>query len=94
MDEESWRSGHNLSHHQYTHVAKRDIDINFGGVHFAKEYILFPALALFFLWKVMLGNWLAERMRDLYSPVTIYCGHVDEEVAWYPEGTRASGRGQ
>jgi linoleoyl-CoA desaturase len=42
----------------------------------------------------MLGKWLAERMRDVYSAATIYCGHVGEDVASYSEGTRAGGRGQ
>jgi linoleoyl-CoA desaturase len=169
IDEESWRDGHNIRHHQYTNIAHKDIDINFGGIrltdqtphrfghyfqlpltfiaswpffawsmnmhftgmldvygqqgwadqydmiktkdketvkdvhkrafrkiipHFLKEYVFFPALAGPFFWKVLLGNWLSERMRDLYSAATIYCGHVGEEVASYPPGTRAGGRGQ
>jgi linoleoyl-CoA desaturase len=169
IDEESWHAGHNLKHHQFTNIARKDIDINFGGIrlteqtphrfahyfqlpatflvswpffalsmnmhftgmldvygkqgwadqydmietrdwatikevhkrafrkilpHFAKEYVLFPALAGPFFWKVLLGNWLTERMRDLYSAATIYCGHVGEQVASYPAGTRAGGRGR
>ncbi len=57
------------------------------------DYVLFPALAGPMFWKVMLGNWLASTLRDLYSAATIYCGHVGEDVASYPEGTRADGRG-
>src|SRR5262249_29789478 len=30
IDEESWRYGHNIRHHQYTNVAGRDPDIHFG----------------------------------------------------------------
>ena len=45
-------------------------------------------------WKVLLGNFLAETLRDLYSAATIYCGHVGEDVAAYDEGTRAHGRGE
>src|SRR5947209_6751037 len=30
IDEESWRSAHNVRHHQYTNVAGRDPDIHFG----------------------------------------------------------------
>lgn len=45
-------------------------------------------------WKVLLGNWLAETLRDLYSAATIYCGHVGDDVAAYDEGTRAHGRGE
>jgi fatty acid desaturase len=45
-------------------------------------------------WKVLLGNWLAETMRNVYSAATIFCGHVGEDVASYPPGTKAHGRGQ
>jgi linoleoyl-CoA desaturase len=167
IDEESWRTGHNVKHHQYTNVAGRDPDIHFGHVrltehtpwgkrnkrqlahalllifpnfgwmmnghftglidvyvgngrgtldvlpdkspasildahkkafrkyipYYLKNYVLFPALAGPFFWKVLLGNWLAETMRDIYSAATIYCGHVGEDVKAYPEGTRAHGRG-
>lgn len=61
--------------------------------HYAKEYLFFPALAGPFFWKVMLGNWLAATMRDVYSAITIYCGHIGEDVAAYPEGTRPRGPG-
>jgi linoleoyl-CoA desaturase len=171
IDEESWRLGHNVKHHQYTNVAGKDPDIHFGPVrntaeaphsfasylgipitmlvtfpsfaffmnmhftglndvygsngpgvmdvlpdrswksirqahwrtlrkyvpYYAKEFVLFPVLALLTAvsWpKVLLGNWLSEVMRDLYSAATIYCGHIGEEVASYPEGTKAHGRGQ
>jgi linoleoyl-CoA desaturase len=41
----------------------------------------------------MFGNLLAATIRDLYTAATIYCGHVGEDVASYPRGTRAGGRG-
>lgn len=169
IDEQSWRHGHNVRHHQYTNVAGRDPDIHFGfarltehtpwsprnkgqlpfmlvalapnftflmNMHFTglfdlyfgngrpeqfdviserswktvkethrkalrkyvpyylKNYVVFPALAGPMFWKVLLGNWLAEVMRDVYSAATIYCGHVGEHVATYAEGTRAHGRGE
>jgi linoleoyl-CoA desaturase len=169
IDEESWRSGHNVRHHQYTNIAGRDPDIHFGHVrlteytpwsrrnrwqlpmtllllfpnfgfmmnahftglidvyfgngrkeefdfisdrskksvidahrralrkyvpYYLKNYLLFPLLAGSGFWKVLLGNWLAETMRDVYSAATIYCGHVGDDVRSYPEGTRARGRGQ
>jgi NADPH-dependent stearoyl-CoA 9-desaturase len=169
IDEESWRHGHNVRHHQYTNVAGRDPDIHFGPArltehtpwaprhaiqlpfmvallapnfaflmnwhftglndvylgngrpeqfdvledrswksvkeahrkalrkyvpYYLKNYVLFPLLAGPMFWKVLLGNWLAETMRDLYSAATIYCGHVGDDVAAYPEGTKAKGRGE
>ncbi|MCB9663705.1 MAG: acyl-CoA desaturase [Alphaproteobacteria bacterium] len=62
--------------------------------YYGKEYVLFPALAGPFFWKVALGNALSEVMRDVYTAATIFCGHIGEDVAAYPEGTRARGRGQ
>lgn len=168
IDEESWRYGHNVRHHQYTNIAGKDPDIHFGparltehtphrpindvqlpfmvgllapnftflmNLHFTglndvyfgngrgdldvlpdrswksvkeahkkalrkyvpyylKNYVLFPLLAGPMFWKVLLGNWMAEVGRDLYSAATIYCGHVGDDVAAYPEGTRAHGRGE
>jgi fatty acid desaturase len=32
IDEDSWKSAHNVRHHQYTNVAARDPDLDFGGV--------------------------------------------------------------
>lgn len=62
--------------------------------YYAKEYLLFPLLAGPFFWKVMLGNWLAETMRDVYSAATIFCGHVGEHIASYPSGKKARCRGE
>lgn len=62
--------------------------------YYLLNYVLFPALAGPFFWKVLLGNWLAETLRDVYSAATIHCGHVGLDVASYPEGTRARGRGE
>lgn len=61
--------------------------------YYAYNYVLFPALAGPLFWKVLLGNWLAETMRDVYSAATIFCGHVGEDTAHYPVGSRAHGRG-
>ncbi|MFI5301255.1 MAG: fatty acid desaturase family protein [Polyangiales bacterium] len=62
--------------------------------YYFKNYVLFPVLAGPFFWKVLLGNWMAETMRDVYSAATIFCGHVGEDVASYPEGTKATTRGE
>jgi linoleoyl-CoA desaturase len=62
--------------------------------YYLYNFVFFPLLAGPFFWKVLLGNWLAETMRDVYSAATIFCGHVGDDVASYPEGTRAQGRGE
>ena len=62
--------------------------------YYFKEFVFFPALAGPFFWKVMLGNWLSELMRDLYSAATIYCGHVGEDTKSYPAGKKAQSRGE
>ncbi len=169
IDEESWRFGHNVRHHQYTNIAGRDPDIHFGPTrlthrtpygrahrvqlaylvlvvipnfaffmswhfsglsdvyfgngrpekfdfirdrsprsvlaahrtllrkhlpYYAKEYLVFPLLAGPFFWKVALGNWLARSVTDVYSALTILCGHVGDDVKTFPEGTRAHSRGE
>lgn len=62
--------------------------------YYFKNYVFFPALAGPFFWKVLLGNVLAETLRDLYSAATIFCGHVGDETSAYPHGTRPSGKGE
>lgn len=62
--------------------------------YYLYNFALFPLLAGPFFWKVLLGNVIAEVLRDLYSAATIFCGHVGHDVKSYPQGTRAHGRGQ
>jgi fatty acid desaturase len=62
--------------------------------YYAKEFVLFPLLAGPFFWKVLLGNWLSEVLRDVYSAATIYCGHVGADTKSYPFGTKARTRGE
>ncbi|CAN5520879.1 acyl-CoA desaturase [soil metagenome] len=62
--------------------------------YYLRNYVFFPALAGPFFWKVLLGNWMAETMRDVYSAATIHCGHVGHDVASYPEGTKPRSRGE
>ena len=62
--------------------------------YYAYNYLLFPLLAGPSFLRVLVGNWLAETMRDFYSAATIYCGHVGEDVASWPVGTRTRGRGE
>jgi NADPH-dependent stearoyl-CoA 9-desaturase len=62
--------------------------------YYLYNFVLFPVLAGPFFWKVLLGNVLAEILRDVYSAATIFCGHVGGDVKSYPAGVRAHGRGQ
>jgi NADPH-dependent stearoyl-CoA 9-desaturase len=163
IEESSWRTSHNVEHHQYTNVVGRDPDLEYGMVrlhaavphkdrnrrqlvhtawtwvglgffmnlhatgldqlylgdrklpederrkewwrlhrlagkklvpYWLKNYVVFPALAGPMFWKVLLGNWLAETMRNVYSAASIFCGHIGSEVEAYPEGTRARSRAE
>jgi fatty acid desaturase len=62
--------------------------------YYLYNYVLFPALAGPMFWKVLLGNYLAEVMRDLYSASTIFCGHVGDDVKSWPAGSKAHGKGE
>jgi fatty acid desaturase len=62
--------------------------------YYLKEYVFFPACAGPFFWKVILGNWLAETARNIYSAATIFCGHVGDDIQSWPAGTRARSRGE
>jgi NADPH-dependent stearoyl-CoA 9-desaturase len=62
--------------------------------YYLKDFVFFPALAGPFFWKVLLGNWLSEVMRDVYSAATIYCGHVGDETKSYAPGKKAQSRGE
>jgi len=61
--------------------------------YYLKNYVFFPLLAGPFFWKVLLGNWLAEMMRDVYSAATIFCGHIGGDVESYAIGSKAKNRG-
>lgn len=66
--------------------------------YYGREYLLFPLLAGLIAWplalRVLVGNWLSEVLRDIYSAATIYCGHVGEHTAAYPEGTMPRNKGE
>jgi NADPH-dependent stearoyl-CoA 9-desaturase len=62
--------------------------------YYAKEYVLFPALAGPLFWKVIAGNWLAETARSIYTAASILCGHAGSDVRSWPAGTRAHSRGE
>jgi linoleoyl-CoA desaturase len=57
--------------------------------YYLYNYVLFPALAGPMFWKVLLGNWLAELMRNVYTSASIFCGHIGPNVQAWPECTKA-----
>jgi linoleoyl-CoA desaturase len=60
-----------------------------------KDYVLFPLLALWNWPRVLLGNLLANLVRNVWSNVIIFCGHFPEGVRVYTEAEAASeSRGQ
>lgn len=62
--------------------------------YYAKELGLYPLLAGPRFVRVLAGNLASEAMRDVYTAATIYCGHVGEDVASFPAGTRPRSRGE
>ncbi|HEX4842437.1 MAG TPA: acyl-CoA desaturase [Limnobacter sp.] len=50
-----------------------------------KDYVFFPAIALWNAPRVLLGNALANLIRNLWSYTVIFCGHFPEGVATYNE---------
>ena len=71
--------------------------------YYAKEFLMWPTLAtLAFGWwigpvvfaKSVAGNWISERLRDLYTAATIQGGHVGEHTASYPQGTLPRSKGE
>jgi linoleoyl-CoA desaturase len=61
---------------------------------YGKEYVLFPALAGPFFWKVMLGNYLSSLMTSIFTAAVNYCGHVGERVHDFGPDTKAHSRGE
>ena len=55
------------------------------GKQIFKDYLLFPALALWNAPRVLAGNFAANLIRNLWTYVVIFCGHFTEGVAIYRE---------
>lgn len=55
------------------------------GKQLFKDYLLFPALALWSAPRVLAGNFAANLIRNLWTYVVIFCGHFTEGVAIYRE---------
>jgi NADPH-dependent stearoyl-CoA 9-desaturase len=60
-----------------------------------KDYVFFPALALWNAPRVLAGNWLANLGRNLWTFAVIFCGHFPEGVRVYrEEETHGESRGR
>ncbi|HEU4405133.1 MAG TPA: fatty acid desaturase [Polyangiaceae bacterium] len=62
--------------------------------YYGKNYLLYPLLAGPLAGKLVVGTWLAERLRDVWVGLIILCGHTGPDAVAYPEGTRAKSKGQ
>jgi linoleoyl-CoA desaturase len=64
------------------------------GRQLAKDYVLFPLLALGNAPRVFAGNLTANLLRNVWTNVIIFCGHFPEGARVYtPEETRNESRG-
>lgn len=62
--------------------------------YYLKNWVFYPALAGPFFGKVLLGNILADALRNIYTAATVYSGHVSPEHTVFPEGTRPRSKGE
>ena len=68
--------------------------ISKSGKQLFKDYVFFPALALWSAPRVLAGNFVANLIRNLWTYVVIFCGHFTDGVAIYrEEDTRNETRG-
>jgi linoleoyl-CoA desaturase len=54
-----------------------------------KDYVLFPAIALWNAPRVLAGNLAANLIRNLWAYAVIFCGHLPEGTATYDESALA-----
>lgn len=60
-----------------------------------RDYVLFPALAGPFFLPVLLGNIVANVLRNLWTYTVIFCGHFTADVETFSkESVRSESRGQ
>jgi linoleoyl-CoA desaturase len=57
------------------------------GWQLSKDYLLFPALAFWNAPRVLLGNLVANGIRNVWSFAVIFCGHFPEGVTFFHEET-------
>jgi NADPH-dependent stearoyl-CoA 9-desaturase len=60
-----------------------------------KDYVLFPAIALWQWPRVLLGNLIANLIRNLWTNAIIFCGHFTEHAAtWTRTEVKGETQGQ
>lgn len=60
-----------------------------------KDYVFFPLIAAWNAPRVLLGNLIANALRNVWSNVVIFCGHFPEGTRVYTrKETRSESRGQ
>ncbi|PRQ08999.1 Stearoyl-CoA 9-desaturase [Enhygromyxa salina] len=59
-----------------------------------KNYVVYPALAGPLFLKVLVGNWLADHLRDVYTAATMHCNHIGPDVHHYAADRQARSRGE
>jgi linoleoyl-CoA desaturase len=66
-----------------------------GGLQILKDYVLFPLMAGPFFLPVLVGNVVANIIRNIWTFTIIFCGHFTEDVEMFTEEeTRNETRGE
>jgi fatty acid desaturase len=62
--------------------------------HFFWEYVFFPVLAWRGALRVLAGNWISSRLRDVFTSLSILVNHVGRGLATYPEHAKVTDKSQ
>jgi fatty acid desaturase len=63
--------------------------------HLLKDYVIFPLLAGPGFLAVLLGNFVANTVRNVWASAVIFCGHFTDDVhVFQPEDCKQESRGQ
>jgi fatty acid desaturase len=105
-DAKSWQRTHNFEHHTYTNIIGQDRDFGYGllrlssdfakgAKQLAKDYVFFPLLCWPVFGWVLLGNFLANMIRNWWTATVIFCGHFTEQIYTFKaEDCQNESRGQ
>jgi linoleoyl-CoA desaturase len=95
IEEESWKYGHNVRHHQYTNVAGRDPDIHFGPVRLNKHTPWRPFHRFQVPWLIFEASHFGLGMNLHFTGVVdaIRGNGRPEELDFLPDRSKESVRG-